>query len=78
MTACVVLSVAIGTLWGVCGVLGIPPFFMGEMRLPPCDNPEQGIVLRLSSVSTPSQTVLLDADWVSDTLTRRVRTAPLF
>jgi hypothetical protein len=38
MIVCVVASSATSTLWGICTVWGIPPIFMGEMRLPPCDN----------------------------------------
>ncbi len=45
-------SGATATLWGICTILGVPPFFMGEIQLLPCDSgkPEQGVVLRLSSL----------------------------
>jgi hypothetical protein len=47
-----VASGAIAELWVICTILGVPPFFMGEIQLRPCDagKPEQGVVLRLSSL----------------------------
>src|SRR2546425_13248143 len=48
-----VASGAIAELWVICMMLRVPPFFMGQIQLLPCDlgKPEQGVVLRLSSLA---------------------------
>jgi hypothetical protein len=52
MIAGAVASGAVAGLWVICALLGVPPFFMGEIQLLPCDpgEPEQGVALRLSSL----------------------------
>ena len=52
LVAGAVASGAVAELWVICAFLGVPPFFMGETQLLPCDQgrPEQGIVLRRSSL----------------------------
>ena len=52
LVAGAVASGAIAELWVICTFLGVPPFFMGEIQLLPCDRgrPEQGVVLRRSSL----------------------------
>ena len=37
MIAAVIASGAMVVLWGTCSILGVPPFWVGAMRLPPCD-----------------------------------------
>ena len=37
MLAAVLSSGATAVLWATCTALGIPPFFVGVVRLPPCD-----------------------------------------
>jgi|SRR5207247_1649679 len=54
MVAGAVASGASATLWVICTFLGAPPFFIGELQMPPCDGakPERAIVLHLTSVPT--------------------------
>ena len=37
MIAALMASGATAVLWGTCSILGVPPFFIGVTRLPPCD-----------------------------------------
>jgi len=39
-----VTSGATATLWLVCGMLGVPPFFMGVIHIPPCNAAEARIM----------------------------------
>ncbi len=59
LVAGAVTSGAVAELWVICMILGVPPFFMGEIKLLPCDPgvaPERGIVLNLSSILARSTT----------------------
>jgi hypothetical protein len=52
MIAAAVAGGAISSVWVVCMSFGVPPFFMGLTRLPPCDlQDEPSIVRRLSVTS---------------------------
>jgi hypothetical protein len=51
MIAAAVASGAVAELWVICTVLGIPPFFMGDPRVSPCDGGrQQGIAAQLTAV----------------------------